>query len=87
MLGELDSYKQKNEIPSPTYTFQKNKFKMDKILNISHDTMKILEENTGRKMSDIPCNSIFTNMSLGARDIKKRKRQLGPHQIKKLLHG
>ena len=34
--------------------------------------MKVLEENTGRKVSDIPCNNIFTNMSASARHIKKR---------------
>ena len=32
MLGELDSYIQKNETQSPTYTIHKNKFKMDKRL-------------------------------------------------------
>ena len=56
-----------------------------KDLNISHDTIKVLEENIGRKISDIPCSNIFTNMSPRARDIKKKK-QMGPHQIKKPLH-
>ena len=32
VLGDLDSYKQKNEIQSPTYTIHKNKLKMDKRL-------------------------------------------------------
>ena len=43
-----------------------------KDLNISHDTIKFLEENIDRKISDIPHSSIFTDMSLGARDIKER---------------
>ena len=43
-----------------------------KDLNISHDTMKVLEENIGRKISDIPHNNIFTNLSPRARDIKER---------------
>ena len=43
-----------------------------KDLNISCDTMKVLEENIGRKISDIPCSNIFTDMSPRARDIKKR---------------
>ena len=42
-----------------------------KYLNISCDTIKVLEENIGRKISDIPCNNIFTDMSLRARDIKE----------------
>ena len=41
-------------------------------LNISSDTIKVLEENTGRKISDIPRSNIFTNMSPRARDIKER---------------
>ena len=43
-----------------------------KDLNISHDIIKFLEENIGRKISDIPCTNILTNMSLRARDIKER---------------
>ena len=72
VLGELDRYMQKNETQSPTYTIHKNEFKVDKDLNISHDTMKVLQENIGRKISDIPHSNIFTDMSPGARDIKDR---------------
>ena len=43
-----------------------------KDLNRSCDTIKILEENIGRKISDIPCSNIFTDMSHRARDIKER---------------
>ena len=32
VLGDLDSYMQKNETRSPTYTIHKNKFKVDKRL-------------------------------------------------------
>ena len=42
-----------------------------KDLNISHDTIKVLEENISRKISDIPCSNIFTDMSPRARDIKE----------------
>ena len=34
--------------------------------------MKVLEENIGRKISDIPHSNISTNMSPRARDIKER---------------
>ena len=44
-----------------------------KDLNISHNTIKVLEENIGRKISDIPCSNILTDMSPKARDIKERK--------------
>ena len=43
-----------------------------KYLNISHNTIKVLEENIGRKISDIPRSNIFTDMSPKARDIKER---------------
>ena len=41
-----------------------------KDLNISYDTVKVLEENIGRKIShaDIPCSNIFNNISSRARD-------------------
>ena len=43
-----------------------------KDLNISRNTIKVLEENIGRKISDIPHNYILTDMSPKARDIKER---------------
>ena len=43
-----------------------------KDLNLSRDTIKVLEENTGRKISDLPNSHIFPDLSPKARDIKKR---------------
>ena len=71
-LGDLDSYVQKNETQSPTYTIHKNKFKMGKRLKISCNTIKIREVNIGRKISDIPRSNILTDMSPKAGDIKER---------------
>ena len=72
MLGDLDSYMQKNETESPTYTIHKINLRWIKDLNISCDTIKVLEENIGKKISDIPCSNIFTNMFPRAREIKER---------------
>ena len=60
-----------------------------KDLNINCDTYdtKLLEENIGRRISDIPCSNIFTDMSPRARDIKERKKQMGSHQNENLLQG
>ena len=43
-----------------------------KDLNISRNTIKVLEENIGRKFSDIPCSNILTDTSPKARDIKEK---------------
>ena len=42
-----------------------------KDLNISHNTIKVLEENIVRKISDIPRRNILTDTSPKARDIKE----------------
>ena len=62
---------QKNETRPPTYTIHRINSKRIKDLNISHDTIKVLEENIGRKISDIPLSNIFTNISPRARNIKE----------------
>ena len=45
---------------------------VSQFINVSRDTIKVLEENIGRKISYIPHSNIFTNMSPKARDIKER---------------
>ena len=52
--------------------YTKIKSRWIKDLNISHDTIKVLKENRGRKFSDIPCSNVFTDMFPRARDIKER---------------
>ena len=42
------------------------------IKDLSCNTIKVLEENIGRKTSDIPRSNILTDTSPKARDIKKR---------------
>ena len=58
-----------------------------KDLNTSCDTIKVIEENIGRKISDVSHSSIFTDMSPRARDIKERINKWDLIKIKKLLHG
>ena len=43
-----------------------------KDLNIGRNTITVLEENIGRKISDIPCSNILTDTYPKLRDIKER---------------
>ena len=43
-----------------------------KDLNVSRDTIKVLEKNIGRKISGIPRNNNFADISPKAREIKER---------------
>ena len=43
-----------------------------KDLHISRNTINVLEENIGRKISGIPCSNVLTDTSPKARDIKER---------------
>ena len=72
VLGDLDSYVQKNETRSPTYAIHKINSRRIKYLNISHKRIKVLEESIGWKISDIPRSNILTDTSPKARDIKER---------------
>ena len=65
---------QKNETRPPSSPYTKINSRWIKDLNISCDTIKVLEDikYISRKISDIPCSNIFTDMSPRARDIKER---------------
>ena len=73
VLGDLDSYmKKKMKLDHQLTPHTKINSRWIKDLNISHDTIKVLEENIGRKISDVSHSNIFTDMSPRARDIKER---------------
>ena len=43
-----------------------------KDLNIRHDTIKLLKENTGKTFFDIHCSNIFLDQSPKAKEIKAK---------------
>ena len=46
-------------------------------LNVSPDTIKLLEENTGRTVSDIYCSNIFSD--LPPKENKNKYKEIGPN--------
>ena len=70
VLGKLDRYMQKDETRIPTYTIHKNKLKMDKGLKHKTRTIKIEEESTGSKISDICQSNFFIDTDPKAMEIK-----------------
>ena len=72
VLGDLDSYMQKKKKLTHQLTpYTKINSRWIKDLSISPDTIKVLDKNIGRKISDIPCSNIFTDMSPRTRDKRK----------------
>ena len=73
-MGDLDRYvqKKKMKLDHQLTPYTKINSRWMKDLNISLDTIKVLEENVGKKISHIPCSNIFTDMFHRARDIKER---------------
>ena len=70
VLGDLDSYMQKNETRSELSPYTKINSRWIKDLNISRGSIEVVQEIIGRKISDILQSNIFTDMSPRARDTK-----------------
>ena len=72
VLGQLDRYMKKNETRPPSYTPHMNKFKWIKDLHVRHETIKILEENIGIKISGIAHSNILSDIPPQARETKEK---------------
>ena len=86
-LGDLDRPCKKRKLYHQLTPYTKINSRWIKDLNVSPNTIKVLEENIGRKISDIPCSNILIDTSPKARDIKERINKWDLIKMKKLLHG
>ena len=77
---------QKNETILPSYTTNKNMFKMDQRLKYQTQHINILEENIGSKILVLVA-IFFSDISPQVRETKEKNKQLGLHQTKKVLHS
>ena len=88
VLGKLDSHmlKKKKELDHSLIPYTKISSKWIKDLNIRLDTIKLLEENIGRRLSDINHSNIFFNPSPRIMEIKTEINKWDLLKLKKLLH-
>ena len=84
VLGKLDSEIKINEVRPHPLTMYKNKLKMAYRLKPRHDIIKLLEEITGKTVSDINHTNFLVPQ--GNRN-KKKSKQMGPNQTYKLFHS
>ena len=68
--GQVHAKKMKLDHQLTSYTRIISRFLND--LHISCDIIKVLEENMGSKMSEIPQSNIFAEISLRAKEIKEK---------------
>ena len=85
VFGKLDSHMLiKLEQSFTPFTKLNSKWLKDLL---RHDTIKLLEENTGKIFSDINCTNVFLSQSPRAKSNKSKDKQMGPNQTYKLFHS
>ena len=73
LLGNLDSCMQINETRTQPHTMYQNKTRNSLKTNVRQGTIKLLEENIGKTLSDINNMNIFSGQSPKAREIREKR--------------
>ena len=75
--GKSGSYMWKNEVSTVSNTRHKNKLKRDWDLHVRPDSVKLLEENINRTLSDMNHSNIFLDLCPKAKEIKAKINKWG----------
>ena len=78
----MNRYTQKNETRPPFNITHKNKFKIDRDLNVRPKTIKILEENIGSKISDIARSNTLSDISPQVMETKEKVNKWDYNKLK-----
>ena len=87
VLGDLDSYMQKNETRPPMYTIHKNKLKVDKQLKCKSSYHKSPRGEHRQENLRYSMQHYFHQYVPSSKGYKGKNKQMGPHENKKPLHG
>ena len=71
----------------PLIPYTKVSSKWIKDLNVRHETIKILEENTGTNLFDISCSNFSLDTSLESQETKAKMNSWGFFRIKSFYTG
>ena len=72
VLGELEDKCRKMKLDHLLTPHTRRNWKWIKDFNVRHQTIKILEENIGSKISDIACSNVLSCMFPQAKDTKEK---------------
>ena len=73
---------QKNKTGPVSYITHKITWKLIKNLNIRTETIRLLEENIGKKLLDIEFDNDFFGFDIKSTSHKSKNQQVGLHQTK-----